>query len=672
MDNETMDGLSMDVERVELENLKRIFPQCFVDGQLSVTKLMEACGEFETVDENDREKYEFRWKGKQEAQQLAGKRSAGALRPCPEESVNWEETQNLYIEGDNLEVLKILQRTYFRKVKMIYIDPPYNTGNDFVYMDDFADPLTRYREVTQQTTKSNPEAMGRFHTNWLNMMYPRIRLAANLLRDDGVIFISIDDNEVVNLRKICDEIFGEEHYAGKFPWRKRTAKSDVPFGISQDYEWILCYAKSMEFIACLEGGTRKYYETDDLPGRPWRVHDLTKQTSASERPNSYFTMIDPKTGNEYPANPNRTWAITEETFKKYYAENRIVFPGDYDILNISKPAFRYFKEDDMAKAGERFGFIPVSTNLPNDIGMTQDGTKDIDALFGQKIFGFPKPVALIKYLVKMTTSISKTDGDIILDFFSGSATTAHAVMQLNADDGGNRQFIMVQLPEICDEKSDAQKAGYKTICEIGKERIRRAGKVIVADDEKWNGVPLNRNDGSSFGDPTTADIVGIFDPKDGKPPVELVDIRSKPDIGFKVFKLDSSNLKIWDDTPITGEDRMEQLEIRLKEMLDIIKPDRSELDIVYEIMLKLGQELTKPVIPLDINGKAVYGVGTGNGNEVKFIICFAPGITPEDAETMAEYAPGRIIFANACFSNTEEKTNVKLTLKDKGIAMKAL
>jgi adenine-specific DNA-methyltransferase len=209
---ENMDGLSMDIERIEMEKLRSLFPQCFVDGQLSVTKLLEACGEFETVDENDREKYEFRWKGKQEAQQLAGKRSAGALRPCPEESVNWDTTQNLYIEGDNLEVLKLLQRTYFRKVKMIYIDPPYNTGQDFVYSDDFADPLARYREITSQTTKSNPEAMGRFHTNWLNMMYPRLRLAANLLRDDGVIIISIDDAEVENLKKICNEILGEENF----------------------------------------------------------------------------------------------------------------------------------------------------------------------------------------------------------------------------------------------------------------------------------------------------------------------------------------------------------------------------------------------------------------------------------------------------------------------------
>ena len=284
-----MDGMSMNLEQANMDKLRTVFPECFAEGKLDIDKLLALCGEYIG---NDFEKYKFEWKGKAECLKLAQKRSTGTLRPCPEESVDWDATQNLYIEGDNLEVLKLLQTAYYRKVKMIYIDPPYNTGNDFVYADDFADPMARYKEVTQQTTKSNPETMGRFHTNWLNMMYPRLRLAANLLRDDGVIFISIDDNEVTNLKKICDETFGEENYAGQFPWRKRTAKSDVPFGVSQDYEWILCYAKSGSFRACLEGGTRKYFETPDFPGRPWRIHDLTTQRSALERPNSNFTMVN--------------------------------------------------------------------------------------------------------------------------------------------------------------------------------------------------------------------------------------------------------------------------------------------------------------------------------------------------------------------------------------------
>ncbi len=630
---ETMDGLSMNIEQANMEKLKSVFPECFAEGKLDIDKLLSLCGEY--ID-NDFEKYKFEWKGKAECLKLAQKRSAGTLRPCPEESVNFDTTQNLYIEGDNLEVLKLLQTAYYRKVKMIYIDPPYNTGNDFVYADDFADPIARYKEVTQQTTKSNPETIGRFHTNWLNMMYPRLRLAANLLRDDGVIFISIDDNEVTNLKRLCDETFGEENFAGQFPWRKRTAKSDVPFGISQDYEWILCYAKSDEFRACLEGGTRKYFETDDFPGRPWRIHDLTKQTTASERPNSNFTMVNPKTGKEYPANPNRTWAITKETFEHYYAEGRIVFPDDYDFLNISKPAFRYFKDDDMKKAGEKFGFIPVSTKLPDEIGMTQDGTKEITELFENKIFGFPKPLDFIKYFIKASTATSINDNDIILDFFSGSATTAHAVMQLNAEDGGNRRFICVQLPEVCDEKSEAYKAGYKNICEIGKERIRRAGAKILAESTEQNKqIELGEEE------------------------------KQLPDVGFRAFKLDTSNLKTWDNTPVT-EDDMQILLDRMNGMIHRVKNDRSNMDMVCEIMLKLGVPLTYSVKKTEVNGKTAYTIG----DDCLLLICLAEDVQPEDVEAMAEYAPAKVIIAHDSFADDTAMANAHYILRDRGIELK--
>lgn len=626
---EMMDGMSMNLEQANMDKLRTVFPECFAEGKLDIDKLLALCGEYIG---NDFEKYKFEWKGKAECLKLAQKRSTGTLRPCPEESVDWDATQNLYIEGDNLEVLKLLQTAYYRKVKMIYIDPPYNTGNDFVYADDFADPMARYKEVTQQTTKSNPETMGRFHTNWLNMMYPRLRLAANLLRDDGVIFISIDDNEVTNLKKICDETFGEENYAGQFPWRKRTAKSDVPFGVSQDYEWILCYAKSGSFRACLEGGTRKYFETPDFPGRPWRIHDLTTQRSALERPNSNFTMVNPKTGKEYPANPNRTWAITVETFKEYYSANRIVFPGDYDFLNIQKPVLRYWKEDDMEKAGDSFGFIPVSTKLPDSIGMTQDGTKDIADLFASKVFGFPKPVELIKYLVKATTSTSVMDGDIILDFFSGSATTAHAVMQLNAKDGGNRKYILVQLPEVCDEKSEAAKAGYKNICEIGKERIRRAGKKLTDTDGQ----------------------------------MQIGDSEKKPlDVGFRVFKLDSSNLQTWDATPV-DELRLEDLLNRMNTMINRVKADRSDLDMVCEVMLKLGVPLTYSVNKVAVNSKVAYTVG----DDCLLLVCLAADITPEDVEAMAEYVPAKVIISRDSFANDTAMANAYYILRDRGIELK--
>ncbi len=638
-----MDGMSMNLEQANMDKLRSVFPECFAEGKLDIDKLLALCGEYIS---NDFEKYKFEWKGKAECLKLAQKRSTGTLRPCPEESVNWDSTQNLYIEGDNLEVLKLLQTAYYRRVKMIYIDPPYNTGNDFVYADDFADPMARYKEVTQQTTKSNPETMGRFHTNWLNMMYPRLRLAANLLRDDGVIFISIDDNEATNLKRICDEVFGEEHFAGQIPWRKRTAKSDVPFGISQDFEWIFCYAKSAEFRACLEGGTRRYYDTPDFPGRPWRIHDLTTQRSALERPNSNFTMVNPKTGKEYPANPNRTWAVTRETFEQYYAEGRIVFPDDYDFLSITKPAFRYFKDDDMAKAGDSFGFIPVSTKLPDSIGMTQDGTKEISEIFSNKVFGFPKPVDLIKYLIKATTSTSVNNGDIILDFFSGSATTAHAVMQLNAEDGGNRKFILVQLPEVCDEKSDANKAGFQNICEIGKERIRRAGTKLAEEQAEKAKTTMDGqitiDDNSEFSIPNC----------------EL-------DVGFRVFKLDTSNLETWDSTPIEN-DQLEILYNRMNSMVQRVKSDRTDLDMVFEVMLKLGVPLTYSVNKIAINNKTAYTVG----DDCLLLICLAADVAPEDVETMAEYAPAKVIISRDSFSNDTAMANAYYILRDKGIELK--
>lgn len=400
-------------------------------------------------------------------------------------------------------------------------------------------------------------------------------LAKDLLSEDGVIFISIDDNEVDNLIKCCNEIFGESNFVAQFPWRKRTVKSDVPFGVSQDFEQIICFAKSSAFTASAEGEERKYYETHDFEGKPWRIHDLTKQTTASERPNSFFTIVNPKTGESFPANPNRTWAITEETFKTYYEANRIVFPGDYDFLNIKKPVLRYWKEDDMKKAGDRFGRIAVSTKMPDNIGMSQDGTKEITNLLEAKVFSFPKPIALLKHFI----SISTQNDNYVLDFFSGSATTAHAVMQLNAEDGGNRKFIMVQLPEKTDEKSEAFKAGYKNICEIGKERIRRAGRKIKEDN------PL-----------TTQDL----------------------DTGFRVLKCDSSNMKDVYYNPAEFDETM------LRGFEDNIKEDRTPEDLLFQVMLDLGVLLSSKIEETTIAGKKVFNV---EGNYL--IACFDDNVTEE-------------------------------------------
>jgi len=625
MKTTTLDGKTPDLAEENIDKLKQLFPEVFTEGKIDFEKLQQVLGKYV---EDSNERYNFTWNGKGRALRLSQTPSLGTLRPCKEESKDWDTTQNLYIEGDNLEVLKLLQKSYYGKIKIIYIDPPYNTGNDFVYKDDFHDSIENYKRITGQVDgngkpiSTNTETSGRYHTDWLNMMYPRLRLARNLLTDDGAIFISIDDNEVDNLKKICNEIYGEENFVAQFPWRKRTAKSDVPFGVSQDYEWILCFAKSSYFIACVEGKERKYYETPDLPGRPWRIHDMTTQRSASERPNSYFTMVNPKTGEEYPANPNSVWRITKETFQEYYDENRIVFPGDYDFLNISKPVLRYFKEDDEKRAGNMFGFVPMSTNLPKEVGMTQDGTKDIDELFSSKVFGFPKPVSLLKYLIKAASAIEKDS--IVLDFFSGSATTAHAVMQLNAEDGGNRRFIMVQLPEPTDENSEAYKAGYKNICDIGKERIRRAGEKIKEEYKDKENI-------------------------------------ENLDIGFKVFKLDTSNIRKW-------QPDYDNLEQSLMEYIDNFVDGRTELDVVYEIMIKYGLDLTYPVDEFTIAQKKVYSIGFG-----MLMICLDDEITTDVAkgilEKIKELSPesSRVVFKDNGFKSDSNKTNIKEILKSGGI-----
>ena len=330
---------------------------------------------------------------------------------------------NFLLEGDNLASLQLLEKTHKGKIDVIYIDPPYNTGNkDFIYDDDFVDSADSFR-----------------HSKWLSFMEKRLRIARELLSEKGVIFISIDDNEQADLKLLCDEIFGLEKFASMFPWRKRTAKSDVPFGISQDYEWILCYA-NCDFVASIEGKERKYFETEDFPNKPWRFHDLTTQRTIDERPNSNYTMINPKTGEEYPVNPIRCWAVTKDTFQQYYDEGRIIFPGDYDFLKISKPVLRYWKEDDIKKAGANFGRIAVSTKFPDTVGMSQDGTKEITEILKEKAFLYPKSLELIKFLLQLSTFNSPFS--TVLDFFAGSGTTGHAVLKLNAEDGGHRKFIL--------------------------------------------------------------------------------------------------------------------------------------------------------------------------------------------------------------------------------------
>lgn len=655
-----LDGLSMDIEQAQRDKLQAVFPECFTEGRLDIDKLLSLCGEYIA---DDFEKYEFKWKGKSDCLRLAQKRSTATLRPCPAESVNFDTTQNLYIEGDNLEVLKLLQKSYFRKVKMIYIDPPYNTGNDFVYEDDFADPLARYKEVTEQTTKSNPETMGRYHTNWLNMMYPRLRLAANLLRDDGVIFISIDDGEQANMRKLCDEVFGEENFMAQIIWQKvYSPRMDVQ-GFSTSHDYVLCYVKSnIESIRqeAFSQNAAQFNFVDPANGKNYRRRSIRKEGShstRSERPNLWFALPAPDGTEIYPVKPDGTegcWRWSMETYKENEQQGMVEW---VETDNGWQAYAKQYLDTDAVKP-------PETLWLHQEVGHNHSAVEDLKKLLGAKVFDSPKPRELVVKMLKIATRIDSED--IILDFFSGSATTAHAVMQLNAKDGGNRRFIMVQLPEVCDEKSEAAKAGYKNICEIGKERIRRAGKKISEENDTLRNIPFleTEEDMTLFAAAAAKGTKGI---SAVKPLFKSVN-ESNPylDVGFKVFKLESSNMKLWDDTPIEGGD-VDTLLDRIAGHIDGLKADRSDEDLVYEIMLKMGYELTCDVTVLDVSGLTVYSVAGG-----KMLICLQPGIAAEHIEQMAALIPQKIVIAENALADNSAMSNAFYLLENKNIELKTV
>ncbi|MCI8493866.1 MULTISPECIES: site-specific DNA-methyltransferase [Anaerotruncus] len=644
-----VDGLSMDIEAENKARLQSVFPECFTEGRLDIDKLLSLCGEYIT---DDFEKYEFKWKGKSDCLRLAQRRSTATLRPCPAESVNFDATQNLYIEGDNLEVLKLLQKSYFRKVKMIYIDPPYNTGSDFVYEDDFSDPMRRYVEVTQQTTKSNPETMGRYHTNWLNMMYPRLRLAANLLRDDGIIFVSIDDVELDNLKKLCNEVFGEENFIACLVYDKNR-KNDAKY-FSIGHEYMLVYFKSTATMN--ERGTvlrmtkegieevkaeferlRKLYDDDwgkvneglKLLYSSWDKDDPRKSLAR-------FTRVDEK--GPYRDDGNISWpggggprydVMHPVTHKPCKVPSRgWIYPNPQRMKEEIDRGRVVFGQDETTTPRIRTNLFEADKEVMRSVHFSyaQTASQTFNAIFdNRRVFENPKSIDDIKKLVEYVTV--KDDCDIILDFFSGSATTAHAVMQLNSEDGGNRRFIMVQLPEVCGEKSEAFKAGYKNICEIGKERIRRAGKKILET--------LDRD----------------------KQPV---------DVGFKVFKLDTSNMKLWDDTPIEDGD-LATLFDRIDGHIDGLKPDRGDEDLIFEILLKMGYPLSADLAAIDVGGLTVYKVDNG-----EMLICLQPGITAGHIEQMAALSPQKVVLAGHSLADSSTKANAFYLLENKGIELKTV
>lgn len=612
-----MDGMTMNIEQANVEKLKEVFPEVFADGKVDFDKLQGLLGHYIA---DDKEKYSFSWKGKADSLRLAQKRSTGTLRPCKEESKNWDTTENLYIEGDNLEVLKLLQSSYLNSIKMIYIDPPYNTGNDFVYTDDFADGIAHYKEVTGQATKSNPETAGRYHTNWLNMMYPRLKLARNLLTDDGVIFISIDENEIANLRKICNEIFGEDNFIGTFIWRKKDGGGQAKDYFVIEHEYIVGYRKSDALLWEDEKEIRDIneYKKIDARGR-YKITKLAKWGNTArreDRPSMYFPLNAPDGTLAYPIAPDGNdgrWRIGKEKMKELVQNDLIYWEKKNDLwIPYEK---EYFTNQSK---------IIKQRSILYDVANTGDGTDCLTELFGIKdIFENPKPFLIIIKLLKPIT----TKNDIILDFFSGSATMAHAVMNLNAEDGFNRKYICVQLPEKTEPNSVANKAGYQTICEIGKERIRRAGEKIKEENKDKEGI-------------------------------------ENLDIGFKVFKLDSSNLVKWDNTPTTDE---EEVKTRIQDSLFYLVEGREDLDLVYEIMLKYGLSLTLPVEERKFDGVTAYII---NHPDYKVLICLQPNITLSAVEEMDKETIGTYIFADRCFADANILSNTEEILKKKDKEMR--
>ena len=582
------------------ENIKRIgelFPNCLTE-RLDANGKPEVAIDFDllrqelskSIVEGPAERYQFTWPDKRNAIRLANAPTTDTLRPCREESVNFDTTQNLYIEGDNLQVLKLLRENYLGKVKMIYIDPPYNTGNDFVYNDDFAQDAAEYVHNSGQTDEegnrlvANTESNGRFHTDWLNMIYPRLKVAKDLLSEDGVIFISIDDCEQRNMKYICDEVFGESNSIGTISWERAfSPKNDAKY-FSSSHDYINVYCKQIEKFVIgklprTEEMNARYKNPDNDPNGPWSSGDLTAKTYSA----AYDYPITTPSGVIVNPTSGRSWITSKENMQKWINEGRIWFGEN----GSNTPRYkRYLSE-------MTDGIVPTTLWKFSEVGHNQEGRQELKELFGGKgYFDGPKPTRLLRRI--LTVANTKPDS-IILDFFSGSSTTAHAVMQLNAEDGGNRKFIMVQLPEATDEKSEAYKADYKNICEIGKERIRRAGKKILEEQQAKQG--------------------------------DLFSGDKKPlDIGFRVLKLDSSNME---DVYYRPEESNEKTLFE-----DNIKPGRSSEDLLFQVMLECNLPLSAKIETEKIGGKEVFSV-----NEGYLMACFDEKVTENVIKEIAKRKP---------------------------------
>ena len=608
---------SVDGTQLNLEALYQIAPSCFTEVKDDKTGELRHVVNFKTLRqllgdnavEDADEMYQFTWPGKQEARREAARPTTKTLRPVIEDSVDWDNTQNLYIEGDNLEVLKLLQKSYMGKVKMIYIDPPYNTGNDFVYDDDFAVSQDDYDlfagnvDELGNRYRKNTEANGRFHSDWCSMMYSRLMVARSLLTEDGVIFISIDDRESDNLRKLCDEVFGETNFESCMTWRRRTNQpNDKSKMIAKVSENIIVYSKNTSYLSefksfngvpLSDDRITEYKNPDNDPKGPWSSNPWK---AAVGRGGTKYIIVTPS-GHTY----NETWYGNQATFNRLLEENRVHWTDN----GKGVPRIKIYLSESMKSGQAAINFLTCER-----YGSNQEGSATLELLFNKKgLFDNPKPVKLISTFINLATN----NNDIILDFFSGSSTTAHSVMQINADNKETRKYIMVQLPEETPEDSEARKAGYNTIPELAKERIRRAGKKIKEES------PL-----------TTQNL----------------------DTGFRVFRLADSNFEEVKKAP--GEYNQTQLDL----FLNNVKSDRTDLDLLFGAMLNWGVQLSLPMTSEEVDGKMIYSVNDGD-----LVACFAEDITENIVKAMADKQPLRVLFRDSCFARDDAKINVFETLK---------
>mgnify|MGYP001043260973 FL=1 len=607
----TADGVQDNVEKIAL-----LFPNCVTETRDNNTGRLVHKVDFDKLRQelsssivSDREeRYQFTWPDKSKVILLANAPVNAALRPCREESVDFDNTKNLYIEGDNLDVLKCLKETYLHQVKMIYIDPPYNTGSDFVYEDDFAESAEEYRSRSGQFDEqgnrlvTNAESNGRFHTDWLNMIYPRLKVAYDLLRMDGVIFISIDDHEVDNLKKICNEIFGEKNFIAQVVWERAYSPINLMKHFSASHDYILCYARNIEQAVCngiprSEEADSRYSNPDNDPRGVWKPSDLSVGPAVEE---NIYTITTPSGRNVEPP-AGRSWRLSRKAFRERLQDNRIWFGPDGN----SVPSMKRFLSE-----LRKTGITPMTIWKYTEVDHSQGATQKLAKLFdGKKVFDYPKPVELIKRAI----SLYADKDSIILDFFSGSSTTAQAVMELNANDDGKRKFIMVQLQEEFSESSDGYKMGFKTICDAAKERIRRAGKKIKEES------PL-----------TTQDL----------------------DIGFRVLKLDSTNME---DIYYAPSDINQA---NLFSLVDNVKPDRTPEDLLFQVMLELGATLDSKIEHSLVDGKTVWNVADGY-----IVACFDKDVTDDVVKVIAKMQPQYAVLRDTSMANDSTATNFEQIFK---------